>query len=167
MSTGCCTGRSAMPPNGVLSSRTSPALSALPGLASTEIEIIREERDQNRAGEAAGRAIYPIVALALATGWMRRGELLALRWQDVDLDGGKLRVERSLEQTEGRVAIQGAQDANMGAGRSPSPPRRSPSCGAPSDAATATARPRRWQGADGRPGIRDLGRERAQPECPD
>jgi integrase len=31
---------------------------------------------------------------------MRRGELLALRWQDVDLDGGKLRVERSLEQTK-------------------------------------------------------------------
>jgi integrase len=31
---------------------------------------------------------------------MRRGELLALRWQDVDLNGAKLRVERSLEQTK-------------------------------------------------------------------
>jgi integrase len=30
---------------------------------------------------------------------MRRGELLALRWQDVDLDGTRLRVEQSLEQT--------------------------------------------------------------------
>jgi integrase len=30
---------------------------------------------------------------------MRRGELLALRWQDVDLNGARLRVERSLEQT--------------------------------------------------------------------
>jgi integrase len=30
---------------------------------------------------------------------MRRGELCALRWQDVDLDGGTLRVEWSLEQT--------------------------------------------------------------------
>ena len=28
-----------------------------------------------------------------------RGELLALRWKDVDLDGGKLRIEQSLEQT--------------------------------------------------------------------
>jgi integrase len=45
-----------------------------------------------------GRVLYPIVVTALGTG-MRRGELCALRWQDVDLDGGGLRVERSLEQT--------------------------------------------------------------------
>jgi integrase len=46
-----------------------------------------------------GRSIYPIVALAIATG-MRRGELLALRWKDIDTDGARLRVERSLEQTK-------------------------------------------------------------------
>jgi integrase len=45
-----------------------------------------------------GRALYPITIVALGTG-MRRGELCALRWQDVDLDGGTLRVEWSLEQT--------------------------------------------------------------------
>lgn len=45
------------------------------------------------------RAIYPIASLALATG-MRRGELLALRWQDVDFDRALLRVERSLESTK-------------------------------------------------------------------
>src|SRR5262249_37155917 len=44
-------------------------------------------------------ALYPIIALALATG-MRRGELLALRWGDVDLDVGRIQVERSLEQTK-------------------------------------------------------------------
>ena len=31
---------------------------------------------------------------------MRRNELLALRWQDVDLDAARLRVELSLEQTK-------------------------------------------------------------------
>ena len=31
---------------------------------------------------------------------LRRGELLGLRWQDVDLDGGKLAVRQSLEQTK-------------------------------------------------------------------
>jgi len=31
---------------------------------------------------------------------MRRGEIAALRWGDVDFDQGKIRVERSLEQTK-------------------------------------------------------------------
>lgn len=43
-------------------------------------------------------SIFPIVALALGTG-ARRGEIAALRWGDLDLDGGTLRIERALEQT--------------------------------------------------------------------
>jgi integrase len=39
-----------------------------------------------------GKSLYTIVALALATG-MRRGELLALTWRNVDLDGARLRVD--------------------------------------------------------------------------
>lgn len=39
----------------------------------------------------------PLWTLAAATG-MRRGELLALRWQDVDLDAAMVRVERSVTQ---------------------------------------------------------------------
>jgi integrase len=45
-----------------------------------------------------GKPIFPIVAVLLATG-LRRSEVLGLRWQDVDLDGGTLRVEQALEQT--------------------------------------------------------------------
>jgi integrase len=45
-----------------------------------------------------GRPLYMLASLALATG-MRRNELLALRWRDVDLDAGRLTVEQSLEQT--------------------------------------------------------------------
>ena len=40
-----------------------------------------------------------IALLGISTG-MRRGELLALRWRDVDFDGAILRVEQSLEQTK-------------------------------------------------------------------
>jgi integrase len=39
------------------------------------------------------------VNLALATG-ARRGELLALRWSDVDLDNGTIRIHRSVEETK-------------------------------------------------------------------
>jgi integrase len=45
-----------------------------------------------------GHALSPIVALDLATG-LRRGELLALPWSNLDLEAATLRVDRSLEET--------------------------------------------------------------------
>jgi integrase len=45
-----------------------------------------------------GKPLYLLASLALGTG-MRRSEMLGLRWQDVDLDAGRLTIERSLEQT--------------------------------------------------------------------
>jgi integrase len=44
------------------------------------------------------KPLYLLALLGLSTG-MRRSEMLALRWQDVDLDAGRLTVDRSLEQT--------------------------------------------------------------------
>lgn len=46
--------------------------------------------------------MHPIVSLAVATG-MRRGELLALRWSDVDLNAASLKVERSLEESKAKL----------------------------------------------------------------
>jgi integrase len=43
--------------------------------------------------------LYLLASLALATG-LRRNEALALRWSDVDLDAGRLRVEQALEETQ-------------------------------------------------------------------
>jgi integrase len=68
-----------------------------PKVQDKEIEIIREDEIRVVLDKLKGH-LRTIATLALATG-MRRGELLALRWIDVDLDGGTLRVERSLEQT--------------------------------------------------------------------
>src|SRR5690606_14348804 len=44
--------------------------------------------------------LAPLYALAAATG-MRRGELCALRWQDLSLDEALVRVERSVTQVGG------------------------------------------------------------------
>ncbi|ACX51572.1 integrase family protein [Ammonifex degensii KC4] len=44
---------------------------------------------------ARGERLYPAFALALKTG-LRRGEVLGLKWEDVDLERGVLRVRRSL-----------------------------------------------------------------------
>jgi integrase len=70
-----------------------------PSVKSTEIEILTAAEIARVLEVLRGKSLYPIVAAALGTG-MRRGELLALRWKDVDLDGAKLRVGQSLEQTK-------------------------------------------------------------------
>jgi integrase len=72
---------------------------APPKIETAEIEILTQEEIAAVLASLSGSWLYPIAGLALATG-MRRGELLALRWQDVDLDKASVKVERSLEQTK-------------------------------------------------------------------
>ena len=48
---------------------------------------------------ARGTRLYIPLALAASTG-LRRGELLALRWRDVDLEAGLLRVVASLQRVD-------------------------------------------------------------------
>jgi integrase len=69
-----------------------------PRVKAKEIEILTLSEVSTVLEALRDKPIYPIVAVALATG-LRRSELLALRWQDVDLDGAALRVEQALEQT--------------------------------------------------------------------
>lgn len=51
-----------------------------------------------------GDRLYALWRLAATTG-MRRGELLGLAWQSVDLESGRLRVERQLIPTKGRCTF--------------------------------------------------------------
>jgi integrase len=70
-----------------------------PSVKAKEIEVLTAQQIQVVLQTLRCRSLYPIAVVALGTG-ARRGELLALRWQDVDLDGGTLRVEQALEQTK-------------------------------------------------------------------
>jgi integrase len=63
-----------------------------------EVEILTHNEIGIVLAKFDNHALFPIVALSLGTG-MRRGELLALKWEDVDLDGSKVRVKRALEET--------------------------------------------------------------------
>jgi integrase len=63
-----------------------------------EIAILTQEQIGTVLRHLEGRTLRPIVSFLLGTG-ARRGEALALRWQDLDLDKGVVRFERSLEQT--------------------------------------------------------------------
>jgi integrase len=69
-----------------------------PKVEAQEVEILSADEIGVLLAKLEGHPFYPTVALALATG-MRRGELLALRWEDLDLDGATVRVERALEET--------------------------------------------------------------------
>jgi integrase len=53
---------------------------------------------------AAGNRFEALLILALKTG-MRRGELLALRWEDADLDKGVLQVRGTLRRTQEGLSI--------------------------------------------------------------
>lgn len=75
------------------------ALVAPPPVPQTEITILSEEQIGDVLRHLSGRTLRPIVSFLVGTG-ARRGEALALRWCDLDLDGGVVRIERSVEQTK-------------------------------------------------------------------
>ena len=74
------------------------ALVNAPKVPATEAPVLQLAEIPQMFDAVRDRSLYPIAVVALGTG-MRRGELCALRWQDVNLDAATLRVERSLEQT--------------------------------------------------------------------
>ncbi len=64
-------------------------------------EMVALSSDQARAllEAAAGDRLEALYVLAVTTG-MREGELLGLRWKDVDLDGGTLQVRSIVQRTK-------------------------------------------------------------------
>jgi integrase len=75
-----------------------------PRVQRAEIEILAPDQVKIVLKALRDGPLYPVAVVGLATG-MRRGEIVALRWSDLDLDQGKIRVERSLEQTNAGLAF--------------------------------------------------------------
>ena len=71
---------------------------ARPQVERRELEILDVDEFAQLLATASTTRLHAPIFVALATG-MRRGELLALRWSDIDLTGNVLRVAQSLEQT--------------------------------------------------------------------
>lgn len=67
----------------------------LPRIEEHEIQVLNEEQAQLLMHTSQGAPIETIVILALATA-MRRGELLGLKWTDIDLGKGRIRIQRTL-----------------------------------------------------------------------
>jgi integrase len=66
-----------------------------PRVKRTEMAILSEPQARQLLSTVRGHRLEALITLALATG-MREGELVALRWSDVDLDQATLRVRQTL-----------------------------------------------------------------------
>src|SRR5262252_7421400 len=71
----------------------------LPKVERREMTVLSSEQSARLMNAIRHTTVYWPVLLAISTG-MRRGEVLALRWKNVDLERGSLRVMESLEQTK-------------------------------------------------------------------
>lgn len=62
----------------------------------TQVRVPWSKEEMRRALQAAsGTSMEPILTLLLSTG-MRRGELIGLRWSDLDFDRGTLVIQRTI-----------------------------------------------------------------------
>jgi integrase len=79
-----------------------------PKVAREEVTILTDDQVRWVVERLRNHVIYPQVIVALFTG-MRRGEILALRWQYVDLDGKIIAVREALEETKAGLRFKEAK----------------------------------------------------------
>ncbi len=82
-----------------------------PKAAKAEITVLDANQISLLLGAVTDTGLHLPVLVALATG-MRRGEILALRWSDVDLDKASLQVARTLEQTAAALSFKAPKTAS-------------------------------------------------------
>ncbi len=75
-----------------------------PQPAPKEMRPLSPDEARRFLDTASGERLEALYVLAITTG-MRQGELLALRWQDVDLENASLSVRRTLTRDGGRVVM--------------------------------------------------------------
>ncbi len=75
---------------------------ALPKLEHKEMQTIPAEQLQAFLSEAKATGVYEMYYIELATG-LRRGELLGLKWEDIDMKQGIIRVRRQVSRIDGKI----------------------------------------------------------------
>ena len=75
---------------------------ALPKVEHKEMKTLTSDQLSTFFQEAKDSGVYELYYLDLATG-LRRGELLGLKWTDVDLVRGVLKIQRAISRQNGKV----------------------------------------------------------------
>ena len=82
-----------------------PALSCkAPVTRPKEMQVLTGEEIQRLLIQAKEDGCFELLLLELTTG-LRRGEILALQWDDLDFRTGTLRVERQVQRIQGKLAV--------------------------------------------------------------
>lgn len=77
-------------------------VAALPKAEHKEMQTIPAEQLQAFLTEAKSSGVYEMYYIELATG-LRRGELLGLKWGDIDWKNGIIKVKRQIARVDGKV----------------------------------------------------------------
>lgn len=85
--------------------RVNPAISCkLPPIKKKEMQVLSLEEVQRFLIQAKEEGMYELFLLELTTG-MRRGELLALKWDDLDAATGELRINKQVYTIHGKLTV--------------------------------------------------------------
>ena len=76
----------------------------LPSAKPREMQVLTPEEMQRLLIQAKEDGCYELLLLELSTG-LRRGEILALQWDDLNFNTGALRVERQVHRVKGELVI--------------------------------------------------------------
>ena len=77
---------------------------ALPKVEHKEMKTLTADQLSAFFREAKETGVYELYYLDLATG-LRRGELLGLKWTDMDFNRGVLKIQRAISRQNGRVEV--------------------------------------------------------------
>ena len=85
--------------------RVNPAADCkLPPQNAKEMQLLSREEMQRFLIQAKEEGYYELFLMELATG-LRRGEVLALQWDDLDFNTGELRIQRQVYRANGELVV--------------------------------------------------------------
>lgn len=76
----------------------------LPPPEQKEMKVLTKEEIQRFLIQAKAEGMYELFLLELTTG-LRRGEILALRWEDLNVDTGELHIDKQVYPVGGKLII--------------------------------------------------------------
>ena len=95
-----------------LIARNPAALVDPPRIPRSEIRPLTAEEARRFLDAAKGERFEALYTLALFSG-LRRGEILGLRWSDVDLEARALRVNQAIQRVGGKLRAAETQDGTL------------------------------------------------------